>query len=259
MRGILKLENQRFGKLIAIEPVFIIDEKVLNKRKWKCICDCGTEVITDTFQLTSGHKKSCGCLMKTDLTENVYTFVKVISFSHSEIRESNRKRKVYIWNCECHCGKEFKCNQRYIVAKNDKLHCGCLTSKIMSVSNRKEFGLAAKNKVIGNYRERCKRKNIEITLSNSELIDLFSQNCHYCNKPPSRIIKNKKDLGDFQYNGIDRLDSNKGYIHENVVTCCAECNYLKSNYSYEEFISIIRTIYENLNLNKYEKAISSPI
>lgn len=249
MRGILNLENRRFGKLIALEPIYIIDEQVLNKRKWKCICDCGNEVITDTFQLTSGNKKSCGCLIKTDLTGNIYTFVKVISFSHLENRETNRKRKVYIWNCLCHCGNEFKCNQRYIISKNNKLHCGCLTSKLISESSRKGFGIASKNKLIGNYRERCKRKNIEITLTNNELVNLFGQNCHYCNKPPSRVIKNKKGLGDFLYNGIDRMNNNEGYIHNNVVSCCAECNYLKSNYSYSEFLKIIKTIYENLILN----------
>jgi hypothetical protein len=33
-----------------------------NKRKWKCICECGKHVEVQAFSLTSGGTKSCGCL-----------------------------------------------------------------------------------------------------------------------------------------------------------------------------------------------------
>lgn len=34
------------------------------KVRWKCRCECGTELITRAEQLTAGHTRSCGCLQK---------------------------------------------------------------------------------------------------------------------------------------------------------------------------------------------------
>lgn len=54
------LENQRFGKLIALYPI--------NKRSpqgtiiWKCLCDCGNECEITSDKLKSGNTQSCGCL-----------------------------------------------------------------------------------------------------------------------------------------------------------------------------------------------------
>ena len=54
----------RFGRLTAIEPVRIGDEKRI---RWKCRCDCGSEIIVPSYKLKDGHTKSCGC-WKRDVT-----------------------------------------------------------------------------------------------------------------------------------------------------------------------------------------------
>lgn len=53
-----KLEKQRFTRL------FVMEDAGRTKRQqklWRCICDCGKEVIVATSDLRSGHTKSCGC------------------------------------------------------------------------------------------------------------------------------------------------------------------------------------------------------
>lgn len=60
------LYGMKFGKLTAIEPVRVGNEKRL---RWKCLCDCGKEVIVSSYNLKSGHTKSCGCLISDILTE----------------------------------------------------------------------------------------------------------------------------------------------------------------------------------------------
>ena len=57
----LDLVNQRFGKLIAIEPT---NKRVDKKIIWRCFCDCGNEWFVSSAHLKSGHTKSCGCLKK---------------------------------------------------------------------------------------------------------------------------------------------------------------------------------------------------
>ena len=37
-------------------------------------------------------------------------------------------------------------------------------------------------------------------------------------------------------NGIDRINNDIGYTEDNIACCCAECNYMKNNYQYDDFI-----------------------
>lgn len=54
------LSGQRFGKLTAMEPA----ANVGGCTAWKCVCDCGNEVVVRTGDLRSGNTKSCGCLRR---------------------------------------------------------------------------------------------------------------------------------------------------------------------------------------------------
>ena len=56
------IAGQRFGRLLAIEPVESTKQGVV----WKFICDCGNEVLRTAKVVRFGdaNKKSCGCLQK---------------------------------------------------------------------------------------------------------------------------------------------------------------------------------------------------
>jgi hypothetical protein len=42
---------------------------------------------------------------------------------------------------------------------------------------------------------------------------------------------------------VDRVDSNKGYVKDNIVLCCSIINSMKNTLSTEEFFSIIKVLY----------------
>lgn len=102
--------------------------------------------------------------------------------------------------------------------------------------------------------QRCKGKDIKIDLTLEEFKDIIDKNCYYCGCKPklknylncNRIVKK----GELYANGIDRLDSNKGYNIENCVPCCKICNIMKSTLSEEEFISHIKKIIDNYGISK---------
>lgn len=48
----------RFGRLTVLK----VSEHKNAKRMWKCICDCGNTAETNTYSLTHGVCRSCGCL-----------------------------------------------------------------------------------------------------------------------------------------------------------------------------------------------------
>lgn len=85
------------------------------------------------------------------------------------------------------------------------------------------------------YKMGAKKRNLEFKLSQDEAINLFFKQCNYCNKISS----------DGNINGIDRIDSDKGYFIENCVSCCKKCNWMKLNYSIDKFINIVKIILKN--------------
>lgn len=73
------LVGQRFGKLLVVEN--IEGRSKTGRKLYKCLCDCGNEIILHTNQLTTHHTNSCGCLLsyynmciKQWLTDNKIKF-----------------------------------------------------------------------------------------------------------------------------------------------------------------------------------------
>lgn len=61
MQKIRNLRGQRFGRLVAREPVGIDNWKQV---LWLCDCDCGLDTIVRGSSLVQGITKSCGCLKR---------------------------------------------------------------------------------------------------------------------------------------------------------------------------------------------------
>ena len=103
-------------------------------------------------------------------------------------------------------------------------------------------------------KENAARRNHDFVLSFEDFNDLIMQNCFYCNEPPressEKLISDRGNSSQppLFYNGIDRIDSNLGYIKENCVPCCPTCNYMKRILSKNEFYYRIKKIYEFLDL-----------
>lgn len=94
------------------------------------------------------------------------------------------------------------------------------------------------------------KKFKEFKLSFDEFKSLIKGNCCYCGAEPSedniwaksakRISKGDEDN---KFNGIDRIDSSKGYYKENCVSCCTKCNRMKLDYSVNDFLNHINNIF----------------
>ena len=65
----LDLLNQRFGRLVVIEP----SKSKNNETMWKCKCDCGNITIVSTSNLRANRIKSCGCFKLDKLIERSST------------------------------------------------------------------------------------------------------------------------------------------------------------------------------------------
>lgn len=151
----------------------------------------------------------------------------------AKIVEVRNNRRIY--QCLCDCGN-------IIQRRSDNLRsnssCGCALGK--------SDGVAALNYVISYYKSNAKRKNIKFLLSRDICVNLLLDNCYYCGEKPTNTTRRKGLKTQITYNGIDRLYNNLGYIKNNVVTCCKECNYLKSDMNHDYFMNKIEKIYNTL-------------
>lgn len=90
-----------------------------------------------------------------------------------------------------------------------------------------------KNVIYSDLEKRANNKQLEFAISKEAYDELVQQGCYICGKQTSRT----------HHNGIDRIDKTQGYTEENVAPCCANCTYMKKQYTFQEFIDKLRVIY----------------
>lgn len=85
------------------------------------------------------------------------------------------------------------------------------------------------------YKKGARDRGFEWGLSDEQFSAYWQKPCSYCGS-------------DIQTIGLDRKDSKLGYIPSNITSCCAQCNLIKMNHSYEDFINKIKAIHKHLQL-----------
>lgn len=162
------------------------------------------------------------------------------------------------WLCLCDCGKH-KITTTELLRSGRTKSCGCL----------KEGFLARKGNQYGFYEDRelailkvqyChmvnrnKKKGFSEVISFDEFVKLSKSACYYCGEQFSKEIQDRhneslkgKLISDHvvKCNGIDRLDSLKGYTSDNSVPCCKTCNFAKHSLTESEFLSWIVKVYNH--------------
>lgn len=216
------------------------------RRYWRCKCLCGKSYCKDyvmvrASKIKSGEIKNCPQNkeyinlygMKFGKLKALYPYCTI-----------NKKQNKIIWTCICDCGQTVD-----VVSQSLRLgttqSCGCIRIEHPNKYLGKPKSVSGLNYLYSNYKIRSKKINREMSISLESFKRLTSSSCHYCFKEPSQIIKpsSRKSYGGrgaYTYNGLDRKDSSKGYIEENVVPCCKICNRAKMNLSYDDFIEWIR-------------------
>jgi hypothetical protein len=94
------------------------------------------------------------------------------------------------------------------------------------------------------YKVDAKQRGVPFDLTKDQFRALTSNNCTYCNQKPSKVSNPRGAIEEYIYNGIDRYDSNKGYILGNVAPCCETCNYMKRMMNPSEFFKQVFKIYK---------------
>jgi hypothetical protein len=152
----------------------------------------------------------------------------------------------YRFLCKCDCGNTRIIKGSYLTTGH-YTNCGC--SKHAPRVDNKE---AILRRMFTAYKRNAGYKQFEFNLSETEFIHFTSLPCYYCGEIDSREQDNThgRKVGKFkdhykveEINGVDRIDSSKGYFIGNVVPCCSMCNRMKCNFTTECFFDKIEKIY----------------
>jgi len=140
-------------------------------------------------------------------------------------------RRCTEWMVRCICGKKKRLvRHRILVSKS----CGCMTAGFIAARNRKHVH-PAQTAVYWQYRRDALKRKLRWGLSRETFLKLTQLPCNYCGELPSRTKTMTGEV--FSYNGIDRVDSSRGYVRRNVVSCCSICNRAKSDSPVEVFLA----------------------
>lgn len=161
----------------------------------------------------------------------------IVDFDYDEYEKHNRKRWFYKLKCK-HCGTIFTKRKESIVHKPDTIICPTCHDNRHGVLNTLEYDMLI------HYKNNARIRNKNWNLSDQEFKNLIHSNCYYCGCEP--IERFNSDYKRYIFvNGIDRLNSSIGYVSDNVVSCCPQCNSMKLDYSIDEFKNKVLSIYNH--------------
>lgn len=150
-----------------------------------------------------------------------------------------------IVQCQCACNNII--DKSSAVLKNRKTaSCGCAILD--------SAGKASWNLHFLTYKMNAKKRNLDFHLSFAQFKDICEKNCYYCGVFPRKFnkylgIPGKEHLIERSWilvNGIDRIDSSKGYNLINCDPCCSRCNEAKMDMPRDQFKAWIKKTYLHL-------------
>ncbi len=101
-------------------------------------------------------------------------------------------------------------------------------------TNRKKYNLKywqdnPDKRAYHTYKNNAKKRDLVFNINFEEFMTFWQQPCSYCHDDVETI-------------GIDRVDNAIGYELDNLISCCAKCNWMKADLSTEDFIKHCKKI-----------------
>ncbi len=124
------------GSLTVQEPT---SQRKNGYTVWRCVCECGGEILLDTRSLQRGTIRDCGCKDRVkpnqiDLTGR--RFGKLVAIKPTEERSEDGK---VLWFCHCDCGNDCLAVSTQLTIGYKK-SCGCLSHPPLKDFIGKRFG-----------------------------------------------------------------------------------------------------------------------
>ena len=164
-----------------------------------------------------------------------FNMLTVIKFDR---QKDNRKRKVCV--CKCECGGEIR-REPSDLFHNKVKSCGCIRKKAGGLSHTIEYRMWKSAK------DRSEKKGWDFNLLYEDII--IPKMCPLLNIP-IKIHSTREHHSDAP--SLDRIDSKKGYIKENVWVISHRANQIKNDATIDELEKITYNLKELLTEKQNE-------
>lgn len=241
--GIDLMIGCRFGRLKIIDKAL-----KNNKPAWKCICYCGKEKIVTTNNLINASTRSCGCYKSEYIKNRNKCKIHNIQYDKTKIGLEIGNIKIlsyfklsrwhgHIWKCECKCGNKLNISDNLLKNINE-LHCGCIKTNNLLYQEIKYLYDKAKKSAL--------KRNLEFSISQQYIWNLLNKQKRRC-KLTNVEIEVGNHSSDNITASIDRIDSNKGYVEDNVQWVHKKVNKIKQDLKESELIDWCRKIVNHVS------------
>lgn len=166
------------------------------------------------------------------------------------------------WLCVCDCGNEAVVFGHQLVTGGTR-SCGCLVRQLWKTGNphTRKYERATLNSLYYHHKK-VGQQRWGSYLPRDTWESIVTQPCWYCghidarnhHRSPSKRKSDAPALTDedvqrytVQANGVDRVDPSVGYVPENCVSCCMECNWSKSDKTLAQFVEMCYRVTERFN------------
>lgn len=270
MRKYNDLAGLKFGTLTVIERtkdrLYCYPKFQTTKIMYKCLCNCGKMIIRSYEYLKT--KKICSCstecrrLTIKNLIGNQINDLLVVD---GPISKKEKDGSLY-WTCLCKCGTKLDIRNSRLLSNSAKSCQKCASIKTIQKFNSEKripynklpFGEASFNSLYHRYTYNAKLNKNDFLLTKEQFKFITSNKCNYCDNLPNKQFPSNETIhklnelgkrinGCYIYNGIDRLDNTKGYTIENSVSCCEDCNYIKSDWNIDDLKIHLEKMLKKLN------------
>lgn len=251
--------NEKINDWTIISEPIIVNGKKTRKLK----CKCGREAkFSESYINKSIFSKSCrSCAQikrRNEDGKRVYSVGDVI-MNLKILKIHSGKQISYMVEC-IECGNIYHTGHSILNRKSKGIGLGkchkCYNPKMKS---KRKNTMITKNISLSHYKKiqrQAELRGIEFSVTPQYLQSIFDGHCYFSNiklKIGTYSRRNNKtDLGNAS---LDRLDSNKGYIENNVVWVYKQINLMKHTLSSTEFLDLCKKIVLNKKLSRYKNNI----
>lgn len=160
---------------------------------------------------------------------------------------SNRNGSI-TWRCKCDCGKIVIYSSDHLIRKNKPVRsCGCFRKR--SGNQHKDFKGYGEipltwwsTRIIRELVNKSRRKRIKVEINIEDAWSLFLKQNRRCALSGLELTisnTNHKNTA-----SIDRIDSSKGYLLDNIQWVHKHINFMKRTYSQNYFIEMCEKVAE---------------
>lgn len=210
-----------------------------NFTAWFCRCECGSEKWVSALCLISEASKGCTkCRNWKKRDDDAFPGKTVAGWTVLEYFGQDKQR-CYLYKCVCDCGEVALQTASALRNKRPKLCENCLSKSRIEFTWNQIYrtiksGAAARNLSVEVTKDFCRSlllsQKFECALSGIQLVVAKTAREHEHGKTTA---------------SLDRIDSSKGYLPENVQWVHKDINRMKMDLSQERFIQLCDMVSKN--------------